>query len=214
MDGALVFAGGDPLPSDIGDLLARDRFVIAADSGLDHALALGFHADLLVGDLDSVDAGALRTACERGTVVERHPTDKDATDLELALEAALARGATRVTIVGGNGGRLDHLLANALLLASPRFEALEVDALFPPARLAVIRGSAILLGSTGELCSLLPVGGAVEGVRTSGLRYPLDGERLEPGTTRGVSNVFVEATATVTVEAGVLLAVQPEALEF
>ena len=66
MEGALVFAGGDPLPGDLGERLDRDRFVIAADSGLDHALALGFHTDLVVGDLDSVDPDALRTACERG----------------------------------------------------------------------------------------------------------------------------------------------------
>src|SRR5581483_3457101 len=213
MDAALVFAGGDAIPRTVGDLLDRDRFVIAADSGLDHAHSLGIHTDLLVGDLDSVDPDLLRAARDDGTQVEHHPVAKDATDLELALEAARARGAHRVTVVGGTGGRLDHLLANALLLAAPRFADLAIDALLPPARLTVVRGARTLTGRVGERCTLLPAGGPADGVTTSGLRYPLRGEPPSPGTTRGVSNVFVEPTATVAVRAGVLLAVQPEALE-
>ena len=62
MDAALVFAGGDAIPRGLGELLDRDRLVIAADSGLDHAHALGFHVDLVVGDLDSVDPDVLRAA--------------------------------------------------------------------------------------------------------------------------------------------------------
>jgi thiamine pyrophosphokinase len=139
--------------------------------------------------------------------------EKDATDLELALEAARARGALRVTVVGGGGGRLDHLLANVLLLAAPRFGDLEIDALLPPARIAVVRSHNSLFGRPGELCTLLPAGGPADGVTTTGLRYPLRDERLPAGTTRGVSNLFVETTATVSVRSGVLLAIQPEALE-
>jgi thiamine pyrophosphokinase len=213
MDAALVFAGGDGVPQAVGELLDRDRLVIAADSGLDHAHMLGFHTDLLVGDLDSVDTELLREARENGTKVEHHPVEKDATDLELALEAARSRGATRVTVVGGGGGRHDHLLANVLLLAAPRFGDLEIDALLPPARVAVVRSSSTLLGRAGELCTLLPAGGPADGVTTTGLRYPLRDERLPTGTTRGVSNVFVETTATVSVRSGVVLAIQPEALE-
>ena len=213
MHDALVFAGGDAIPHAVGDHLDRDRLVIAADSGLDHAHALGFHADLLVGDLDSVDADLLRAARENGTKIEHHPVEKDATDLELALEAARSRGATRVTVVGGTGGRLDHLLANALLLAAPRFGDLELDALLPPARVTVVRNERTLSGRVGALCTLLPAGGPADGVTTTGLRYPLRDEHLAAGTTRGVSNVFVDVTATVAVRAGVLLAIQPDALE-
>ena len=213
MHDALVFAGGDAIPRAVGDHLDHDRLVIAADSGLDHAHALGFHADLLVGDLDSVDADLLRAARDNGTKVEHHPVEKDATDLELALEAARSRGAIRVTVVGGTGGRLDHLLANALLLAAPRFGDLELDALLPPARVTVVRNERTLPGRVGALCTLLPAGGPADGVTTTGLRYPLRDERLAAGTTRGVSNVFVDVTATVVVRAGVLLAIQPDALE-
>jgi thiamine pyrophosphokinase len=207
---ALVFAGGDPpRPSDLPPSLEPD-LVVAADSGLEHALALGVAVDLVVGDLDSVDRTVLDGAVARGTHVEQHPAAKDATDLELALEAALARGATSVLVLGAHGGRLDHFLANVLLLASPRFAAAQIEARFDGARVSIVRERIGLAAHPGALCSLLPAGGAATGVRTEGLRYPLRGETLEPGTTRGVSNEFLGSTAAVSLDSGVLVAVVPD----
>ena len=51
--------------------------------------------------------------------------------------------------------------------------------------------------------------GPAEGVRTEGLLYPLHGETLTIGTTRGVSNVLVAAEALVELTAGVALVVRP-----
>ena len=191
------------------DQLPSDAFVIAADSGIEVATALGLRVDLAVGDFDSVDPAALTGVLASGAEAERHPAEKDATDLELALAAAVRRGARKVTVVGGAGGRLDHLLANALLLCSPSLADLEIELLPGGARLVAVHEHVTLTGEPGELVSLLPIGGTARGVRTEGLRYPLAGEDLEPGTTRGVSNVLVERSATVTLEAGTLLAVFP-----
>ena len=104
-----VFAGGDPPPTQAARWIPSGAFVIAADSGLDHTHRLGFEADLLVGDLDSV---SLDAADRHVGEVEQYPEGKDATDLELAMEAAM-RVAGQVIVVGGHGGRLDHLLATA-----------------------------------------------------------------------------------------------------
>ena len=208
--GALVFAGGDPPVPD--DILATPRaeFVIAADSGLEHARALGVPVDLVVGDLDSVDPAVLDAAIADGAVVERHPAAKDATDLELALDAAVERGATDVLVVGVGGGRLDHFLGNVLLLASPRYAHVRVDARVGDAFVTVVHERVELTGTPGGLCSLLPLGGAAVGVLTDGLRYPLRRETLPPGTTRGVSNEFLGTRAAVSLESGVLLAVVPD----
>ena len=65
-------------------------FVVAADGGADAALALGLHVDLAIGDFDSISAAGLAALERAGTRIERHPAAKDATDLELALDAALA----------------------------------------------------------------------------------------------------------------------------
>jgi thiamine pyrophosphokinase len=207
-----VFAGGDSPPAAVAALLPGDAFVIAADSGLDHAAALGRHVDLIVGDLDSVDVAALADARREGSDVEAHPSAKDQTDLELALDAALARGFRRVTVVGGHGGRLDHFLANLTLLASPRYTGAQLDAWVGDAGVVVVRGEAELAAWPGARLTLIPLGGAARGIRTEGLRYPLADEDLEAGTTRGVSNEFTAARARVALRAGTLVAVLPDAL--
>ena len=183
--------------------------VIAADGGLDRALVLGLQVDVVVGDLDSVSPVAFAAAAEGGSRVSRHPAAKDATDLELALDEALALGARRVLVVASAEGRLDHLLASLLLLGSERYATLEPDALVGSALTHVVRGSRTLTGTVGELVSLLAVGGRATGIVTVGLEYPLAGETLEVGSSRGVSNVFASAEPRITVEDGVVLAVRP-----
>jgi thiamine pyrophosphokinase len=208
-DMVVVITGGDPVePSQLPALPEGTR-VIAADSGVEHALALGLHVDLVVGDLDSASPAAVERAAAAGAIVERHPAAKDATDLELALDAALAMGTSRIHVLGGHGGRLDHLLANVLLLARPEHAGVAITARMGAARVAVVRDAAELHGPIGDVVTLLPVHGAARGVTTSGLLYPLDAEDLAPGTTRGVSNELVHDPATVTLAAGVLVAIQP-----
>jgi thiamine pyrophosphokinase len=208
---ALVFAGGDPVDGDVAARLPQSGVtVVAADSGVEHALAIGRDVDLVIGDFDSADPAAVDAAVAGGAEVRRYPADKDQSDLELALHAARAGGARRVIVVGGYGGRLDHFLANALLLASPSFADLDIEALVGDALITVIHREARLTGAPGALCSLLAVGGTARGVRTRGLRFPLDTEDLLPGSTRGVSNEFSEPVATVSLDLGALLAVQPD----
>jgi thiamine pyrophosphokinase len=213
---AVVVSGGGPPSEDAAasalSSLPAGAFVVAADSGLDHALGLGLRVDVVVGDLDSVSAAGLEAAAAGGTAVERHPEAKDATDLELALDVAVARGARRILVLGPDGGRFDHVLAGAALLAGPRYAAVDIEARLGPARLVVVRSSATLTGRPGELVTLLPVHGAVAGVDTEGLLYPLRGEDLLPGSTRGVSNEMLADEARVSVRAGVLVAVQPGAM--
>jgi thiamine pyrophosphokinase len=208
---ALVFAGGDPVDGDVAARLPQAGVtVVAADSGVEVALALGRRVDLVIGDFDSADPAAVEAAVASGAEVRRYPADKDQSDLELALHAARGSGAKRVVVVGGYGGRLDHFLANALLLASPAFADLDIEALVGDARITVIHREGRLSGAPGDFVSLLAVGGPARRVRTGGLRFPLEGEDLLPGSTRGVSNEFSEPDATVSLEHGALLAVQPE----
>ena len=204
----VVVAGGDAVDPAHLDRL-EGVLLIAADSGIERATELGLHVDVAVGDFDSVSPAALDAVARDGAVIERHPAAKDATDLELAMDAAVARGATKVVVVGGHGGRLDHFLGNAALLASPRYADLEVVAQMGPARVTVIRSVATLCGKPGDLVSLVPVHGDATRVTTDGLAYPLLGEDLHAGSTRGVSNEFVGIEATVRLGTGVLLAVQP-----
>jgi thiamine pyrophosphokinase len=190
--------------------------VIAADSGLEHAAALGLDVDVLVGDLDSASPEAVRAAEAAGVQVERHAADKEATDLELALEHALGLGARRVTVVSGGGGsRLDHHLAELVLLAAPRFAPLHIDARIGAARAFAIHAGedVALAGDPGAVLTLLALGGRAHGVTTAGLRWPLRAETLEPGSTRGVSNEIVSGPVHIGIGGGSLLAVGSRPLE-
>ena len=183
----------------------QSAYVIAADSGFDHATRLGVKVDLLVGDLDSISAEGLRFAGE----VEQHPTDKNATDLAIALDAAARMKPSEVIVVGGAGGRIDHFLANAALLTASACTELRLTWLPGGAVVHVVRDRIELSGSPGDVVSLLPYGGPARGVSTVGLRWPLTDAELGPGTSLGVSNQMIDTTATVELDDGVLLAVQP-----
>jgi thiamine pyrophosphokinase len=210
---ALVVAGGDPVPRALGRELPPAGLVVAADSGLAHARALGLHVDVVIGDFDSVDPVVLDAARREGARIEEHPAEKDATDLELAIDAAAARGARSITVIGVGGGRTDHLLANVALLAAPRFASLTIDAWVGRDHVSVVRDTVRVTGRIGVLVTLLAVHGPARGVTTDGLRYPLHDEDLLPGSTRGVSNELIGTEGRVTVREGTLLVIRPAVLD-
>jgi thiamine pyrophosphokinase len=195
----VVLAGGPDRPAAI--TVPTGAIVIAADSGAE----LGGPIDLLVGDLDSISAETLASIEH----VERHAVEKEATDLELALAAALRYRPERILVLGSAGGRLDHLFGSLLILAAGAYAGVQVDAQIGAAAVHVVRGERKLVGEPGELISLFAVHGPASGVVTEGLVYPLRAETLEPGSSRGLSNVFAASEARIGLEHGVLLAVRP-----
>ncbi|GAA0243965.1 thiamine diphosphokinase [Cryptosporangium japonicum] len=205
-----MVAGGEPPVASVVAGLPRGAFVVAADSGVDGAHAIGLRVDLAIGDFDSASADAADRVEAAGGRVERYPAAKDATDLELALDAALARKPSGIVVLGGAGGRFDHWLAVAFLLASPLYAGVAIQARWAEATVTVVRSSEVTLsGHPGDILTLLPVHGPARGVRAEGVEWPLHDEDLAPGTTRGVSNVLTRTTARVSAREGVLLAVQP-----
>jgi thiamine pyrophosphokinase len=215
---ALVIAAGDPPVR-----LDLDRawpgwadgitLVVAADGGSSAAGRLGLGMNLVVGDLDSVDQGELAALRARGIPIERAPTDKDESDTELAVCAALARGAESITIVGGFGGRLDHLLANVGLLALAQLTGVPTHLLDETTRVTLVRGGEAprdreFPGRVGDVVSLLPFGPGVEGVTTDGLAWALHDASLPVGPARGLSNRRTATVARVSVLAGLLLVIE------
>jgi thiamine pyrophosphokinase len=185
--------------------------VIAADAGAVTLDRLNRMPDRLVGDLDSIPDVVFARLREAGVAIEGHPADKDASDTELALEAALEAGATEVVVLGATGGRrLDHELANVLLLADPALASRDVRIVHGPSTVRALRDGAglTLEGSAGDLVTLLPVGGDATGVSIVGVRWPLAGATLRLGRSRGLSNEIVEPPASVSLERGTLLVVE------
>jgi thiamine pyrophosphokinase len=206
---AVVYVNGEPGPQAV-PVLDRVDVSIAADAGLHLAMQLGRPVDLVVGDLDSVCADDLASARAAGIEIDEHPPDKDDTDLELAIEHVRRAGVDHLVVLGGAGGRLDHLAANLAVLSGPRLEGIDVEAYLGDARVDVIRDRRVLAGRPGMVVSLLAWGGAAHGVSTEGLRWPLASATLEAGSALGTSNEYVAETAVVSLSSGVITAITPE----
>ena len=187
--------------------LEPETLVVAADGGTFHALDADVTPDYVMGDLDSLPPSLKDQLREQGARFEEHPPAKDETDLELALRwAAEQSDMDQIVILGGLGGRPDQTVANLLLLAMPVLE--DADILFADGAwtIRLIRAGTTLRlnGKPDDRLSLIPIGGAAEGVHTTGLAYPLEDETLHFGPARGVSNVFEASAATIAVRAGQL----------
>jgi len=188
-------------------LVGKPDLVICADGGIAHAAPLGLSPSLILGDFDSADAGLLTKLASRGTPVQRVPVEKDSTDTHLALNEAVSRGATEVLLVGGAGSRLDHTLANILLLPGYATPVTMADGK-NIARLLRSGERLVLQGREGEYISLLPLTPTVTGVVAEGVKWPLASATLRWGESLGVSNQFAGPTARVRIDEGALLVVQ------
>lgn len=183
----------------------RADLIIAADGGARYLLALGYQPQIAVGDFDSIAPDMLDRLRDSGVEIRRYPVHKNETDLELALLAAIERGATCIEVLAALGGRADQHLANLQLLTHPALAAADVRMLHERWEIFAIRERASLFGTAGDLVSLLPVTETVIGIVTEGLYYPLRGDALRLGPARGVSNVLTAAEGSVTIGQGILL---------
>ena len=202
---AIIFANGllaDPAAAQAA--LRPADLIIAADGGLHHLLALGLRPHVLIGDLDSIGPDQARQMEAGGVRLARFSPRKDQTDLELAVRLALREGAGDILIFGALGARWDHTLANLLLLAHPDFQTVRLRLVDGAQQIYLIQEQAVIEGHPGATVSLIALTGDARGVTTEGLEYPLTRGRLAFGSTLGVSNVLLAATATVRVEAGLL----------
>lgn len=213
---ALVVAGGHV---DDHEWLRREaskaRIKIGADAGAGHLWACGVRPDLVVGDLDSIDQATIDALAVAGVPFDRHPTVKDSTDLELAILTAVDRGATSLSIAGATGSpsdggeRIDHLFGNVGLLGHPMVRGLPARLISPTHEICLITGpeSLAINGEPGDFVSLVPLTNHVDGITTTGLAFPLHGERLSWGTSRGISNELVRTEGMVSATAGRLLVI-------
>jgi len=205
---AIIIANGQIHDGDfLRSLVAPTDLVICADGGVGNALALGLQPQVVIGDLDSFDSDLQAQLEAEGCQVIPHPARKDETDLELAMKYAVERGAQEVLILGALGNRLDHTLANVLLLALPELRSVQARILDGRQEVFLIRDEALIKGQVGDTLSLLPLAEEVTGIYTEGLEYPLKNGTLYLGPAQGVSNVLTSPQARVWIGQGLLLAV-------
>jgi len=205
----IIFASGEaPPPHLVTSCLRPGDYIICADGGANHARDAGIRPDLIVGDMDSITPENLSDFEGKGVAVERFPTAKDETDLEIALRRAISRAPLEeLVVLGALGGRLDHLLANILLFT--RADLLGLTVHFPgevvSAWVLNAPGRVEVHGATGDTLSLIPLSPTVEGVAAHDVIWPMAGATLTQGGGRTVSNRMCAPVCAITAERGSLL---------
>ena len=174
--------------------------VIAADGGFDTLLALGITPDLILGDMDSVNANA--NAIERMV----YPVRKDETDSFLAYREGVRRGYSEFMLYGCVGGREDHTFANYALLVYAREAGHKMTLVGKCTETFAIKNESVTLsGEPLSHLSLFAFGGDAVGVSISGAEYEAEDVTLTPSFPLGVSNRFTDKDVTVSVGDGPLL---------
>ena len=205
-DTVVIVTGAEPLDPRSVDLLPANAIVIAADGGLDHALAAGLTPAGLIGDLDSISPDGLAWATEHATI-QRHPEGKDQTDTELAIAFANSMTPERLVLLAGGGDRLDHTIAALGALGAPGLTSIPlIECWWGDQHVRVLHGPgrATLHARVDSTLSILALHGPCTGVAISGTRWELEQFDLAPAVGRGMSNVVETSPVSVRVSLGVL----------
>jgi len=189
--------------------IKEDDLLIAADGGAHHFRDLELMPDVVIGDMDSISPLLKDELQTSGVKIVLYPTDKDQTDLELALRFALKHGTNEIILFGILGGRLDLSLANILLLAREEWKTVSITVMDGPEEAFLLRSNDTISikGRPGDILSLIPLSEFVEGVTTEGLRWKLENANLLQGNTRSVSNEFLSNSVQVKIRNGKMLLV-------
>lgn len=190
-------------------LLRPDDLIIAADGGAGHCLSMGIKPDVAIGDFDSLSPDHLNRLKKTDTEIIRHPVRKDCTDLQLALKLAVDRGTDEILVFGALGRRWDMTIANIFMPAASFLAQSQIRIIdgFQEIILLCAMKPHIIHGRAGDILSLVPLSGNVLGITLAGLEYPLQDDTLKFGSTRGISNVLLNDTATIYFKQGQLLCI-------
>ena len=206
----LVVSGGTIYEEWAADMLRHLSFdrLIAMEKGALFCLAQGVRPDLVVGDFDTAGEEGYEAVIREGIPVERHPSAKDATDTELAVELAVNAGATQVILLCATGSRLDHVLGNIAMLSRLRGLGIDAEILDPHNRIRLVLPGTFSFTEEemhGKYLSLIPYGGPVCGVTLRGFRFPGENLELPVDSSLGISNELTEKEGTVSFKKGQLL---------
>ncbi|MFT5698427.1 MAG: thiamine pyrophosphokinase [Desulforhopalus sp.] len=204
---ALILANGELHTStELLEITQSADFLIAADGGARHCSTLQRTPETLIGDLDSIPIDLLHQFQDIGVEIVQHPTRKNATDLELAIDLSLQKGATAIYFTGMLGGRWDMSLANIFLLASEKYKNIRFTLFGDGCKMHILHpGNNSFTTKPGQRASLLPLKGDGGSITLTGFEYPLDQYTIPFGSSIGVSNVTADKTVHIKHRAGVLL---------
>lgn len=183
-------------------------FILCADRGLKYAQSLGITPDIVIGDFDSLgDIALLKNA---NFEIIRLQCEKDASDTEEAISLATARGSGEIHLLGATGCRLDHSLANILLLKY--FKDIPLFLVDAHNRMRLLSANQVCTIPQNEqyadFLSIIPISETLEGISITGCKYNLQEGFIRMGESLGISNEIVEEVAHISFKKGDALLIE------
>lgn len=204
MKRGVIFAGGEfSAPADLDEILKEASVIVCADSGFDSAVSVGVVPHVIIGDMDSV-----KSKLPENTDIIKLKCEKDDTDTEAAIDYLVNNGCSEIVLLGALGGRVDHELANIMLMVYTAKKGARLVIKTKNTEIILVEKYAEIKGEKGDYLTLIPITTDAEGVTLSGLKYPLEGATLEVGKTVGVSNEFISDKASITNQKGMIVAIK------
>jgi len=207
---AIVVANGHIADYDYYKKVMSDAdFVICADGAIVHCIAFNRLPDLWIGDFDSCNQTDLLSQYPQLKSIKRITLDthKNVTDTQAACDIAVEQGYDAITIIGATGSRLDHSISNIHLLEYLHSKGITA-CVENEHNTIMVFDSELKLTKKRKYLSLIPLDSEVVVKKTSGLLYPLENFKLPRQISRGVSNEIIGDSAIVTLEKGVMLAIE------
>lgn len=210
---ALIVAGGKTDENFAREMILQGgyEFIVAVDSGLNFFYQAGIEPDIVVGDFDSVGEDVLDyyRDHEHVEICMLNP-EKDDTDTEFSIREAIRRGANKITLMGGTGTRVDHLLGNVSLLGIGLEENVSIELVDPYNRIRMVDCGIEIRKKEqfGNFLSVIPYSDIVTGVTLEGVKYPLTNHTMGGYNSLGISNEIVADTAKISFEKGILLVIE------
>lgn len=210
----LIISGGN-IEVDLALKILKEPFdhIIGVDGGLRFCYEQGIVPTRIVGDFDTLSPDLLKWYKEHTKIeIREFNPVKDDTDTQIAVELALSLGSSRITILGGTGTRIDHVLGNIQVLYYPFQKGVECLLLDSNNRIQLIQGRHCIRKDEqyGKYFSLIPFTTDVTGVTLKGAKYPLNRHHftvLGSGSL-GVSNEIVDDQVEILTESGILILIE------
>lgn len=210
----LIISGGN-IEIDFALEILKKPFdhIIAVDAGLRFCCEQKIVPTRIVGDFDTLSPEILAWYKENTEIeIREFNPVKDATDTQIAIELAMELGSSRITVLGGTGTRMDHVLGNIQTMYLPLEKGIACEMLDSHNRIRLIRGQHRIRKAEqyGKYFSLIPLTTDVTGVTLTGVKYPLNRHHftvLGSGSF-GVSNEVTEDEAEIFMENGIFVLIE------
>ncbi|QXM05870.1 thiamine diphosphokinase [Crassaminicella indica] len=205
----VIIANGDFNANEgLKTLIEECNYIICADGGARHLFKMNIMPHMIVGDLDSIDVDTKSYFEKKNVLLHKFPKRKDYTDMELAIEYAVKKGATEIILLGAIGNRMDHTIANVTLLKPLAEKGIKARIVDEHNEIVFVNNSLEIEGEIGDTISIIPLSEKVEGVTLEGFEYPLDDALIRMGSSIGISNRLLKRKAIITIKKGNILVIK------